>query len=248
MTPGIFNHYVVVKCTLFIFLVIIFRHSAAVWGHEWKWNQINKKEDEKWTKRRKSGGSSFFPHLPGHSSNLESHTPPPNSKNIFYTHKEASAKSRRPSANLGVLTSFLSHSHHHNASAEVEKSSHSIDQSSDGSVHSHSINGNNPSHSFLQDHSRLCVFYDDESDVFVGEISESQWPLFAVTHDFRLMEEPGDDPLLESYLLETLDKHSNPKESLPDLTLLGTEFHSKASQEENDLLEHIAQLKAEVWN
>ena len=251
-----------------------FRHAAAVWAHDWKWAQINETEDLKWAnkakaKRRSSGGSFLSGlnlHLPsklaGTSSSLkESRRPPSNLKNIFYTGEKAissSLTSRRPSASLAALFR-----HPKKTSRDMDQSSHSMDKSvGNSSNHSHSSHHSHHSHhshsqnhatsysqspNHTQNHSRLCVFYDDTSDLFVAEIAAPLWEAFSHTHDFSRVEAPGEDPLLESFLLANQNKQcARTSTSTPSASLAMKELINKTSPEELNLSNEIALLNEEV--
>ena len=244
------------------------RLSAAVWAHKWKWDQINDKEEAEGAarqRRRKSGGSSILSslHLPlslplplplplplsgtdtGTDTSSDTHKDrllhhiPSNSKNKFFT-GAAAVVSRQPSSSIG---DFFSKSR--SALVDVvDEFSHSIDRSADRS--DHSFNHSYPH--MMYNHTRLCVLYDDDTDIFVAEISEDQWQSFSEVHDFRMMEATGADPMLESYLVDSLDSHHRSRDDLPDLTLsaIASDSHQKVSSEELKLLGQIEQLKEEV--
>lgn len=91
--------------------------------------------------------------------------------------------------------------------------------------------------------SHLCIVDDDGSDLFVAEICPNKWERFAATHDFKLMEVHGQDPLLDSYLAEQCG--TSPRE-MPDLSLSSSELQVKTSTEEQRITQEIALLRDEI--
>ena len=104
---------------------------------------------------------------------------------------------------------------------------------------------NADSESSRSTYNHLCTFYDDESELYVAEIEQHQWQAFTDIHDFKLVESVDDDPMLELYLLESIEKDNSKNNNLPNMMLV-SDFQQNYSVEEIKLMEEIAQLKVEV--